>query len=150
MIYDILENLGRYRGLGANMDRAIDFILAADFAAMPADRFEIDGTNVYGFIQEPALRTPEEAQFEAHRRYADIQIALQDGEAINYLPLDRVEKWLAYDDEKDILFSDVAEKGVAVPMKAGDFMILFPQDAHMPCLQAGAETTRKAVIKVKV
>ena len=150
MIFDTLDKLASYKGISANMDRAIDFILAADFAAMPADRFEIDGTNVYGFIQEPALRTPEEAQFEAHRRYADIQIALQDGEVINCLPLASVKNWLAFDEEKDIMFSDVCEKGFAVPVNAGEFMILFPQDAHMPCLKGCADKTRKVVIKVKM
>jgi len=150
MIFDTLKNISAYRGLCANMDRAIDFILSADFSAMPAERFEIDGANVYGFIQEPDLRSAADAQFEAHRRYADIQIALQDGEVINCLPLASVKNWLAFDEEKDIMFSDVCEKGFAVPVNAGEFMILFPQDAHMPCLKGCAEKTRKVVIKVKM
>lgn len=150
MIFDTLENLKNYRGLGANMDRAIDFILSADFSAMPAERFEVDGINVYGFIQEPELRDPAEAQFEAHRRYADIQIALTDGEIMGWLPLEKVEKWQKFDVEKDIVFSDVEDKGVAMPLNGGYFMMLFPWDAHMPCLKGSAEKTRKAVIKVKM
>lgn len=148
MIFDTLKHISAYKGLSANMDRAIDFILNTDFSAMPAERFEVDGANVYGFIQEPELRCPADAQFEAHRRYADIQIALTDGEVINYLPLEKVEKWLAFDEEKDIMFSDVDEKGIAVPVNAGEFMMLFPQDAHMPCLKGCAEKNRKVVIKV--
>ena len=148
MIFDTLKHISAYKGLSANMDRAIDFILNTDFSAMPAERFEVDGANVYGFIKEPELRCPADAQFEAHRRYADIQIALTDGEVINYLPLEKVEKWLAFDEEKDIMFSDVDEKGIAVPVNAGEFMMLFPQDAHMPCLKGCAEKNRKVVIKV--
>lgn len=150
MIYDTLEHIGAYRGLSANMDRAIDFILSADFSAMPAERFEVDGANVYGFIQEPDLRSPAEAQFEAHRRYADIQIALTDGEIMGWLPLEKVAKWQAFDADRDIGFSDVDEKGVAMPLNAGEFMILFPHDAHMPCLKGCADKTRKVVIKVKM
>ena len=150
MIYDTLKNIAAYRGISANMDRAIDFIMNADFDAMPAERFEVDGSRVYGFIQEPVLRDPAEAQFEAHRRYADIQIALCDGEVMGYLPLEKVAKWQDFNAEKDIVFSDVPDKGVAIPMNAGEFMILFPQDAHMPCLKGCADTTRKAVVKVEM
>ena len=148
MIYDTLKNIAAYKGISANMDRAIDFILTADFSALPAERFEVDGANVFGFIQEPALRDAADAQFEAHRKYADIQIALADGEIINILPLEKVEKWDAFDVEKDIGFSCVEEKGIAIPVNAGEFMILFPQDAHMPCLKGCADKTRKVVIKV--
>ena len=150
MIYDTLKNIAAYKGISVHMDRAIDFILGADFDSLSADRFEVDGSNVFGFIQEPTLRSPAEAQFEAHRKYADIQIALTDGEIMNILPLERVEKWEDFNTEKDIGFSCVEEKGVSLPLNAGEFMILFPQDAHMPCLKGCAEKTRKVVIKVKV
>lgn len=149
MIFDTIQNIANYRGLGANMDRAIDFILSADFSALEG-RFEVDGKKVFGFMQEPELRDPAEAQFEAHRRYADIQLALTDGEIMGWLPLEKVENWEAFDTEKDIGFSDVAEKGVAMPLNAGYFMMLFPWDAHMPCLKGCAEKTRKAVIKVEM
>ena len=150
MIYDTLKNIAAYRGISANMDRAIDFILAADFSQMPAERFEVDGSRVYGFIQEPELRDPAVSQFEAHRRYADIQIALTDGEIMGVLPLAKVGKWADFDTEKDIGFSCVEDKGVAIPLNAGEFMILFPQDAHMPCLKGCADKTRKVVVKVEM
>ena len=150
MIYDTLDHIAAYRGISANMDRAIDFILNADFAAMPAERFEVDGDNVYGFIQEPDLRDPADSQFEAHRRYADIQIALTDGEIMGWLPLEKVAVWDEFSTEKDIGFSNVEDKGVAMPLNAGQFMILFPHDAHMPCLKGCADKTRKAVVKVKM
>ena len=150
MIYDTLKNIAAYRGISANMDRAIDFIMNADFSNMPAERFEVDGKKVFGFIQEPDLRDPANAQFEAHRRYADIQIALTDGEIMGWLPLEKVAKWDAFDTEKDIGFSDVEEKGVMMPLNAGEFMILFPQDAHMPCLKGCADKNRKVVVKVEM
>ena len=150
MIYDTLAHIAAYRGLGTNMDRAIEYIQNTDFSAMAAGRYEIDGDNVFCMIQEPELRQPQDAQFEAHRRYADIQLALTDGEIINYLPVEAVKNWLPFDEDKDIGFSDVEEKGIALPVDAGWFMILYPQDAHMPCLKGNAERTRKAVIKVKL
>ena len=151
MIYDTLENLKNYRGLSANMDKAIDLLLSADFSAQSAGRYEVDGDNLFYMIQEPQLRDVQDAQVEVHRRYADIQLALTDGEVINYLPLTAVDQWLPFDEAKDIGFSDTAEKGIAMAVPAGCFAIYYPQDAHMPCLKGGAaESCRKVVVKVKL
>lgn len=149
MIYDTIEHIRSYLGLSANLDRAIEYLAAADLSKLPAGRYEVDGANVYLMIQEPEFREPSDAQFEAHRRYADIQLALEDGEAISVLPVERIAAWDSFDAEKDIGFSRVPEKGTPLPLPAGSFMILFPQDAHMPNLRCGAQTHgRKAVVKV--
>lgn len=149
MIYDTLANIATYRGLGANMDCAIDYLMRTDLSTLSAGRYEIDGANIYLMIQEPIFRAPADAQFEAHRRYADIQLALTDGEAISCMPVEKIAEWEPFDTEKDIGFTCTAEKGTPLPLPAGTFMILFPQDAHMPNLKCGAATVgRKAVIKV--
>lgn len=148
MIYDTIDHIAAYRGLGANMDRAIEYLAHADLSALPAGRYEIDGENVYLMIQEPALREPQDGQFEVHRRYADIQLALTDGEAIAVAPIERVDRWEAFDEGKDIGFSKTDYKGISLPLPAGTFMILFPQDAHLPCLKCGGTNGRKAVVKV--
>ena len=57
MIYDRLEHIGRYRGLGAHLDRAIDFLTKADVALLTG-RGEIDGDRVYYMEQNPQLRAP--------------------------------------------------------------------------------------------
>lgn len=150
MIYDSLAHIAGYRGLSQNFDRAIDVILKTDFAALPFERFEVDGDNVYFFIQDPAMRQAENAQFEAHARYADIQITVSGGEDMGYLPVEQIKKWNALDAEKDIRFSDVEEKGVRLPLNAGSFMILFPWDAHMPCLENEFGKAKKVVFKVKM
>ena len=148
MIYDTIDHICAYRGLGANMDRAIEYLAHADLSALPAGRYEIDGENAYRMIQEPTLRDPQDGQFEVHRRYADIQLALTDGEAIAVSPIEKIANWAPFDAQKDIGFSDTDFKGVSLPLPAGTFMILFPQDAHLPCLKCGGATGRKAVVKV--
>ena len=52
MIFDTLKNIGCYRGLSANFDRAFAFLAATDFSAMSAGKYEIDGDNVYYTIKE--------------------------------------------------------------------------------------------------
>lgn len=149
MIYDTLDHISCYRGLGTNMDCALDYLAATDFDSLTPGRYEIDGVNVYLMIQETELRNADDGQFEVHRRYADIQLALTDGEAISVLPVEKIAKWRPFDTEKDIGFSDVDDKGILLPLPTGSFMILFPQDAHLPCIKLGsARSIRKAVVKV--
>ena len=151
MIFDTIKNIGCYRGLSANMDRAIETLLTTDFSTLETGRYEIDGDNVFFMIQEPELKEEENALYEAHRKYADIQLALTDGEVILTLPLDQIEEWQPFDDNKDIGFSVNSEPGIPLDMKPGCYAIFFPQDAHMPCLRGGDEKKcRKVVVKVKL
>ena len=151
MIYDTIAHIGCYRGLSENFDRAIDLLKTTDFSSLPAGRYEVDGANLFYMIQEPQLREEDEALYEAHRKYADIQYALTDGETMLCLPVEQIEQWQPFDDEKDIGFSANCEPGMPVELCAGSFAILFPQDAHMPCLRGGdAKSSRKVVVKVKL
>lgn len=151
MIFDTMQNIGCYRGLSANMDRAIEALLNTDFGPLAPGRYEVDGDKVFFMIQEPTLREEEDALYEIHHKYADIQLALTDGEVILCLPTDQIEQWQSFDEDKDIGFSANSEPGIPLDLRAGCFAIFFPQDAHMPCLRGGDEKScRKVVVKVKL
>lgn len=151
MIYDSLKHISAYRGLSANMDRAIDLLCNTDFSTLAAGRYDVDGDQLFYLVQEPALLEEDEARYELHRRYADIQLALTSGETILALPAVQIEAWQPFDEEKDVAFSVNAEPGIPLEMRPGCFAIFFPQDAHMTCLRGGDETScRKVIVKVKL
>ena len=148
MIYDRLEHIGHYRGLGIPLDKAIDFLEKTDVFSLTG-RGEIDGDSVYYMEQNPQLRALQDAKWERHERYIDIQIALAEGEEIYACPMEDVEGWGAFDAQNDCALSAAGAKGARLTMPSGAFAIFFPHDAHMPCVRAGeAETTRKIVVKV--
>ena len=151
MIFDTMKNISFYHGLSANMDCAIDTLINTDFTKLDAGRYEVNGDKVFYMIQEPQLKEEENALYEVHQKYADIQLALTDGETILALPIDQIEEWQPFDESKDIGFSANSEPGIPLDMKSGCFAIFFPQDAHMPCLRGGDEKScRKVVVKVKL
>lgn len=104
MIYDTFENLEKYLGLSRSMDAALRFLKETDLAALPAGRHEIDGANVYANVADASY--VEEGRWEAHRKYADIQVNLDGGELSGCRPTDRTEGWEPYNEERDILLSD--------------------------------------------
>lgn len=147
MIYDSLKNIENYRCLGENFARVIDFLLANDLDALNEKRYDVDGSS-YILPQQPTLQPAAERKWEAHRLYADIQIALTAGETIDAAPISDVGGWGEYNPEKDIVKSEADDPCAHLPMNAGYFAIFFPWDAHKPC--CGEGTVKKLVAKVKL
>ena len=88
MITDTLKNISLYRGISQRIGTAIDFIEKTDLHALADGRHVVDGENVFVNVMSPAFK--EQNTWEAHRNYIDIQIALKDGETIEWLPLEAV------------------------------------------------------------
>ena len=82
MIYDKLENIGRYKGMNKHLDTAIDYILHNDLSSLPSGRTELDGDNVYINVMEAAAGPLETRKYEIHKKY---KIGL-DQERINLCP----------------------------------------------------------------
>ena len=74
MVTDSLQNLEQYRGLHKNMDTVIDFLKKCDLTALPDGKTVIDGERVFVNAMEADLREAEGAEYEYHKRYADLQI----------------------------------------------------------------------------
>ena len=56
-----------------------------------------------------------------------------------------------YDQANDIAFTQEKTEGQWVPLEAGDFVILFPEDAHRPrgYFADAPEAVEKIVVKVR-
>lgn len=151
MITDTLANLSRYRGLHKNLDAAIDWLAAHDVAGLPDGRTPIRGDEVFVNVMDAGLRDAEDATFEYHRRYADLQIDLTGAErwdwAAEGAPL-----------AQDKPYNAAGDAGfVAGPQQAsgklgeGRFVLFFPGEPHKPsCLCGACTRLRKAVIKIGI
>ena len=142
MICDRLENLPHYRGMLPALDAVIDFAAAHDCAALPLGRTDIDGDRAFVNVQEFDLLSSN--NWECHARYADLQLSLSGGETIGYVPVSTLTDWQAWNG--DIRFSANPDVGIPLKLEAGQFALLFPWDAHKPCLGEGHG--RKAVFKL--
>lgn len=86
---------------------------------------------------------------EAHRKYIDIQYLIEGEELIGVAPLASMERVAEAAPERDIWFYE--GETAKLPLSGGRFAILFPQDAHAPCIAAGeCRPVRKVVVKVAV
>jgi YhcH/YjgK/YiaL family protein len=146
MILDRWDSLGRYAGLGANFETAVQYLLERGMDAFAPGKYAVDGERVYISVREADLSAKPE-RWEAHRRYADIQILLAGGEAILYAPEPGAPEG-AYNEAKDVEFFE-STAGLRCALKPGDFMIFLPGEPHAPDRPEGSEGfSRKMVVKV--
>ncbi|HEY3341614.1 MAG TPA: YhcH/YjgK/YiaL family protein [Anaerolineae bacterium] len=148
MIYDNIKNAHLYASLGARFQQAFDYLQQTDLLALPVGRIELDGKNLYVMVQEYTSKLPEQGKWEAHQRYIDLQYIVSGVEKMGFAALTSLTLG-AYTSEKD--FQALSGEGVFLPLGAGDFMLLWPQDAHMPGMAINTPgPVKKVVVKIAV
>jgi YhcH/YjgK/YiaL family protein len=133
------------------LERPFEYLARTDLAALPLGRTDIDGDDVFVLISEGETRSPEQVKFEAHRRYIDIQLVVRGQEAIGVAPAVALATAEPYDAAKDIEFFATPRESATLALRAGEFAVFMPGDAHRPSLHLdGPHVSRKAVVKVSV
>jgi biofilm protein TabA len=151
MILDLLSNASLYRGLPARLVAALDFLEAADLAALPLGKTVIDGQRLFALVQEYSPKSAYMLKYEAHRRYWDVQYVISGVERMGWNTLSRMAVSQPHDTERDVAFFTGSGDTFHVP--AGTFAIFGPHDVHMPGIEPGGaavSTVRKIVVKVDV
>ena len=160
MIFDSIENARLYAGLSENLDEAFAFIGNTDFTNAEKETIEIDGQNAYAMVQPYTTAGTEGRLYEAHRRYIDLQYLASGFETMICRSVEGLEEEVPYDDENDATLYRLSGTGDAdlpyrggteMRMRAGDFLVLFPQDAHVPMIASGEpRDVLKIVVKVRL
>lgn len=153
----ILDHLYSTRCDYGNMDgrlaRAFDWLRNTDLKDLDPDQaIKIDGNRIFAHIQSYETVRAEDASFEAHLSYIDIQVVVSGTEAILWTPLEKLTKVKTpYKFEKDIVFYEEPEVSVPLTLEENYFAVLFPTDGHKPrCLVGKSERVKKIVVKVAV
>ncbi len=147
MIVDVLANSERIEELNPYFKMVFDYIKTHDLSSMPAGRIDIDGDNAYLKIEDAKGRRVEEAVYERHDKYIDIQMPLSMPESYGWKAQSLLgEERAPYDVAGDFTFyRDPVE--MVFTLSPGEFVIFFPEDAHAPCIGEGI--IRKMVAKVR-
>mgnify|MGYP000676803370 FL=1 len=149
MIFDEKQNLDFYRNLGieGRYAKAVDFLKNTDLAALEPGKYEIDGKDVYANVTTIPW---EEAKYEAHEHYTDIQYVIEGSEVMTYAPAHEMTVKTPYNPDKDVVFFENTTDGLQVVVKAGQYLIFNPWDAHKPKSANGAPAPiKKVIVKIK-
>ena len=152
MIFDSAKNLDFYKSLGVDgrYEKAVDFLKNTDLESLAPGKYEIDGKNVFANVTEYTTVPWEEAKYEAHHNYTDIQYMISGSETMTYARIDELTEKVPYNEEKDVVFYDNENPGLKVVVKAGEYMIFNPWDGHTPKAAAGEPAMiKKVIVKIK-
>ena len=147
MIYDKLSNIRRYKGLHPNLDIALDYI--GDHLADMPQHVDLKGDAVYGNMFTYDTVPDDESFFEAHARFADIQIMREGSERVAVYHISVLETDSAQP-EKDFWALHGPEE-TSIVLAPGSFLVVLPGDAHKLKMQLGSPATvTKSVFKVNM
>lgn len=152
MISGKISDLKRYY----SVHPAFEFVgkFMEEYMAEPKDdgSYEILPGRLKANISTYETGKAETKKFEAHKKYADVQVVVKGTERIDWADVDSCTDMVSeeYSTVGDIAFYNDPAYVSEVRLGAGEFMVMFPEDAHKPCINAGAEsqTVTKIVFKV--
>lgn len=153
MVLDNGKNLALYKSMISSMDIIENFI--KEHKASPKENGTYfldgaDGSKLRANISNYETKSAEGSYLEAHKKYIDIQYIADGEENIGWANInDSFKPTAEFDNDKDIgFFYDECESWITV--KKDSFVILFPEDAHMPCISTTDKPTPVTKILFKV
>jgi len=147
MIADLLKNADLYAHIDDRLAIGLKYLQMTDFSKFEPGKYLIEDNEVFASVSEYNSKKPEDAKWEAHQKYADIQYIVSGEEKMGYAPLGTMEVTEGYNPEKDIVF--LKGTGDYITVKPGMFVVFFPHDAHQPSVAVKSSVpVKKVVVKV--
>ena len=150
MIVDLLKNYKLYNNCNA-FETAFSFLKSLS-AESEEKRYELEN-GIYAVIESYKSKEKSDGLLEAHKDYIDIQMVLSGSELIGWQNIEGLKIKTPYSSEKDIMFFLKKDTQPSfLEMKPSIFMILFPDDGHMPQISSkkNPEQVKKVVVKIPV
>ncbi len=150
MIFDTVKNMKYYSSIMPQLDKIQAFTLDFMAGKMENKRYDLDGDKLFVSPSTYMPKDREGAEYESHIKYADVQVVVKGHEYIGVAPLEDCNVTKPFEDGGDIAFY-TSDNGSFCLLEEGYFLVLFPQDAHMPCIKVNDnEEVTKLVFKVKL
>ena len=148
MIYSTLTESKLIESLHPKFKQLFDYVKEHDLLHQETGRITLDGDNLFINNVNPQMVTAEEQVLEVHQRYLDVHIPLDKAETIGIKPLVNCTNLKSeFNSENDYeLYSDKPTNYLT--LQPGEFLIVYPQDAHAPIIGEGK--IRKLIAKVLI
>jgi YhcH/YjgK/YiaL family protein len=146
MLSDHLSRAHLYRLVHPRITRALDYLQQTDVATLTDGTYAIEGDEIFAIVQRYVTKPLAQGRWEQHRRYIDLQLVVEGTERIGYAPASRLQAE-PYDAARDLQWLD--GHGDFLTLAAGEFVVLWPDDAHMPGIAVAAPAAvTKVVVKI--
>ena len=147
MIYAKNRAAMTYCGIHPNLDLALEHITPEFLSTVTGERKELKGNDVYVTRFTYETLPESECFYEAHRSYLDIHLMLTGSERVDIASPDTL--MLFESRPESDFYAYHGDGDYHLTLCPGDFLVVFPDDAHKIKMQAdGPQTVSKVVFKV--
>ena len=149
MIIDSLDHVGMYTKEFPILETVCQILESTDFLALEAGKYTTQYKEISYSIVDYELTKEKDTRYEAHKIETDLQIVLKGKERFDIAWSQPVEVVTSY--VPDIYFIQ-GDKALSVTLKENTFILLFPEEPHIPCLVADKEDrfVRKVIFKLTI
>lgn len=127
---------------------AFTYLAELDTARLKKGRTDLN-ENVYVSYNEYTTKNKENAFYESHKQYIDIQYMIEGEEYIALTHNCEIPIKSEYNEIKDISFYNF-DGGKLLRADPCKYFIFFPTDIHKPCIKINENSkVKKIVVKVK-
>lgn len=150
MIFDKIENIYKYPQIDT---RIADFIMSLSKDVCAGKIFLSDDKLTFANVDEYVTKNHQDCKLEAHKKYIDIQLLLDGVEELDYIDIQGLEVSEVYDEARDVMFFAPTDKILnKVVLSEGNFVMLYPNEAHQPQMAYDnlPSNVKKVVVKIPV
>lgn len=135
----------------SRVQKALAYFQNLDVDGIPTGEKIIVDNNFFFSKQVYDTKSVQDCKLESHRLYVDIQLMISGEERMDIADISRLVLKEEYDVEKDVMFWNEQAKMARLTLKAGDYVILYPEHAHRgaACLTESTKVV-KLVGKVRI
>ena len=128
---------------------AFKYLVELDKKTLSKGRIDLSD-DVYCSYNEYTPKSLENANYESHKQYIDIQYLIEGEEYIGYTNNTSIPVKRPYNEKKDIEFYDY-DGGVLLKANSDKYFIFFPEDIHKPSIKTENNSlVKKIVVKIKI
>ncbi len=140
----------KYNYLDEKFQQAFKFLERTDLCELEEGWLDI-APGVVARVQHYDTLPTEQGRFESHEHHFDIQYVAEGIEDMGVTDVSGLRANTAYDPKDDVTFFERPEVWSRVILREKEYVILAPEDAHMPrCAVGSPSFVKKIVIKIEV
>ena len=147
MIFGNITQEKTYAFLPEDLKECFAYAKEHDLVSYEKGSHPIDGERLFVNVVEYETTRPENRFWEAHRNYLDVHLMLDGQEQIDLNFIENMEQ-KEFVEKDDFLPMDGGSNSHVV-LRAGDFLICYPEDGHRTAVAVDeSEKIKKAIFKV--
>lgn len=137
--------------INRRVNAAVEYLTLLNVTEADAGRKVVVCDDFFYSVQSYETQPADECKLESHRKYVDVQVMVSGEESMDVTDISRLDSSEEYDENKDIMFWRIPKRMSKIVLKAGDYIILYPENAHRGAVSINDSChVLKIVGKVKI